>query len=324
MKTFATLILTALLPALAQAEYKELTSLKEASHRAIKGYGKRLSGVNPKFEGVVNFGKALQQITDTSKIKVDELTSENKNYWRAVLEMVSTDPSILFAHAHLHIARGETAHAETYLLLGSLTMDDGFREELTAYRKSKARLDERVARDIQKGIEHHDKGEYTKALETYDSVISQHPNSAWAFYEKGFSYLMMGKDDPELEKKRMEMYAKCRQHDPFYWKAYQGSDQKVIQKLTILVKKVHPFVSGEKRDVQSLAAFAEGCEEIELFPFAAHARWKLAQFDRKNMETHIRRFLELLEKCRCKEADFFRKQFKIGKGDPTKPSTATE
>jgi tetratricopeptide (TPR) repeat protein len=266
----------------------------------------------------------LQGTTNASKIKVDQLTSENKDYWRAVLEMAPSDPSILFAHAHLHVARGETARGETYFLLGSLTMDDDLQEELATYQKSKAKLDERVAQDIQKGIELHDKGKYTNALETYDSVISQHTNSAWAFYEKGFSYLMMGSDDPELEKKRAEMYAKCRGRDPFYWKAYQGTDQKVIQQLMILLEKVHPFVSGDKRDLQSLKAFAEGCEEVELFPFAAHARWKLVQLDPKNMETHIKRFLDLLEKCGCKEADFFRKQFNFEKDDPTKPSTATE
>ena len=221
MKTCLALLLTALLPLVARAEYKELATLKESSHRAIQGYAKRLSNVDPKFEGVVSFGKALQKIEDEAKVNVDKLTVENKDYWRAVLKMVPTDPSILFAHAHLHAARGETRHAEIYFLLGSLTMGREFRVELAEYEKLRNKLEKRVVRDMQAGIRRHDKGQYAKALAAYDGVIAQHPNCAWAFYEKGLTYLMMGMDDPELEKKRTEMFSECRKRDPFHWRAYQ-------------------------------------------------------------------------------------------------------
>lgn len=178
MKTYIAVLLAVFLPLFAHAQYEELATLKKSSQQALQGYAERLSNVNPKFEGVVNFGKALQSIKDAARVDVDRLTVANKDYWRAVLEMAPTDPSILFAHAHLHAARGETARAETYFLLGSLTMGDEFRAEVTRYQELKNKLDKRVARDIQIGIWHHDKGEYSKALEAYDGVISQDPNNA--------------------------------------------------------------------------------------------------------------------------------------------------
>ncbi len=311
MKPQLTLLLALLLPALAHAEYDELTELKRSSQTALQKSADRLSNVDLKFEGVVNFGKALKTVEDPAKADVAQLTVTNKDYWRAVLEMAPTDPSILYAHAHLHAARGETAYADAYFLLGSLTMGPDFKAEVTRYQDLKAKLDKRVARGLQVGIQHHDQEEYAESLTAYDEVIAQHPNCAWAYYEKGYSYLMMGKDDPQLEKKRGEMYAACRQRDPFYWRAYQGSDQKVIRGLLVLGRKVLPFVSGKQRDVPALKAFAEGCEEIELHQFAAHARWQLVQLDSDNIEDHLRAFLDLLPKCGCKEAEFFRSQFKF-------------
>ncbi len=324
MKKHLALMLILFMPHSAYAEYEELTALKKSSHLALLGYAKRLSSVDPKFEGVVNFGKALGAIEDVDTLNIDGITLENKNYWRAVLEMTPTDPSILFAHAHLHIVKGELSRAETYLLLGSLTMDDGFREEVATYQSLKFALEQRVTGDMEKGVQHHDKGEYAEALAAYDRVISQHPHSAWAFYEKGFSYLMMGKDDPEFEKKRVDMYAQCRQNDPFYIKAYQGSDPELIEKFMVLAKKVHPFASGEKRDLATFILYAEGCEEAGLFYVAAHARWRLAQVDGGNAKEHLTKFLDLLPKAGCKEADFFRGQFRLEEDDPPKPSPELE
>ena len=322
MKIRLVLILLVLTPALAHAEYTELIALRNASYRAVQEYSERFCNVDPKFEGIVHFGETLKSAKDAIEVNVDQLTVTNKDYWRAVLEMVPTDPSILFAHAHLHVTRGETAYAETYFLLGSLTMQTEFGAELTKYQELKTQLDNTVARNMQIGIQHYDKGEYAKALATYDNVIAQYPNSAWAFYEKGLSYLVMEQDDPQFEKKKEEMHSECRRRDPFFWQAYQGSDQKIIQKLLVLGEKVHPFISGKQQGVESLEAFAEGCEEMELYPFAAHARWKLVQLDAEHMGNHLKKFLDLLPQCGCAEAEFFRQQFNLETDDLAKPPKA--
>ena len=132
-----------------------------------------------------------------------------------------------------------------------------------------------------------------------------------AYYEKGFAYLMKSKEQPEFKRNAMQMYAECRKRDPFFWKAYQGDDQEVLRKLQVYFKLVHPFIIGKERTGEGFVAFAEGCEEMGLYPIAAHARWKLALLDKKNATTHLKKLLDLIEKSGCKEADYFREKIKF-------------
>lgn len=311
MKMYWVILLMCLVGSVSFDEYKELETLKQSSHKALREYAQRLAAEDSKFEGVVKFGQELQAVKDETKVDVAKLTDQNKHYWRAVLEMTPKDSSILFAHAHLHAARGETACADTYFLLGSLTAGKSHRAELDKYKNLRNELNKRAAQEIGIGIKLHDHGEYDKAIEVYDRVIAEYSNFALAYYEKGLSYMMMGRDETNLKQKAMQMYAECRQRDPFFWKAYQGSDPNVIQKLQIYLKQVHPFVSGKQRTKEGFVAFAEGCEAMELYPFAAHARWKLALIDSENLQEHIKKFLYLIEKCGCEDVDFFKKQFKF-------------
>jgi len=311
LKMHLPVLLWCLICSLSLAEYKELKAFNQSSRQALRGYSKRLVALDPKFEGVVKFGEALQAVKDETKVDVAKLTYQSKHYWRAVLEMTPKDSSILFAHAHLHATRGETAYADAYFLLGSLTAGKSHRAELDKYKRLRNELNNRAAWEIDIGIKLHDRREFDKALEVYDRVIAEHPNSALAYYEKGLSYLMKGKDEPNLKQKAMQMYLECRQRDPFFWKAYQGSEPNVIQNLQIYLKQVHPFVSDKQRTKEGFVAFAEGCEAMELYPFAAHARWKLALIDSDHLQEHIKKFLYLIEKCGFEDVDFFNKQFKF-------------
>jgi tetratricopeptide (TPR) repeat protein len=310
-KTYLSVLFGCLICSVSFAEYKELEGLRQSSHLALKGYAERLASIEPEFEGAVRFGQSLQAIKGETKVDLSKLTYKNEDYWRAVLEMTPKDSSILFAHAHLHAARGETAYADTYFLLGSLISGKSHRAELDKYKKLRNELNGRANQEINKGIKLHDQGEYKKAIEAYNKVIAEHPECALAYYEKGFSYMMMSKADPNSKETAMQMYAECRRVDPFFWKAYQGSDQKVIEKLKILLKQVHPFLSGKERNKKGFIAFTEGCEAMELYPFAAHAQWKLALIDSENIQEHIKKFLDLIKKCGCKNVDFFREQFKF-------------
>ena len=311
MKKYFVILLVYVACSVSIAEYKELETLRQSSRKVLIEYAERLTAMNSKFEGVVKFGQALQVINDITKIDLTKLTHQSENYWRAVLEMTPKDSSILFAHAHLHAARGETACADTYFLLGSLTAGKSHLAELGKYKNLRNELNKRAAQDTDIGIKLHDCGEYDKAIEVYDRVIAEYSNFALAYYEKGLSYMMMSKDETNLKQKAMQMYAECRQRDPFFWKAYQGSDPNVIQKLQIYLKQIHPFVSGKQRTKEGFVAFTEGCEAMELYPFAAHARWKLALIDSDHLQEHIKKFLYLIEKCGCEDVDFFKKQFKF-------------
>ena len=172
------------------AEYKELEDIKQSSRQVLNDYAQRLATDDAKYEGIVKFGQTIQAIEDEAKVDVAKLTYQSKYYWRAVMEMTPRDSSIIFAHAHLHASLGETVWANVYFLLGSLTSGKSHREELNKYKQLCSGLNKRAGEGINEGIKYHDQREYAKALEVYDRVIAEHPNSDLAYYEKGLSYIL--------------------------------------------------------------------------------------------------------------------------------------
>ena len=208
--------------------------------------------------------------------------------------------------------KGDISLGEIYLLLGSIGMENSFRSELDEYQILKNKLSEKVQLEMKKGIDLHDQEKYSDALSVYNSVLQEYPKCAWAYYEKGFVYLLIEKASDQNDSIKESMFKACRDIDPFYWQAYQGKDEKVFKKIIPLSEKIYPFYSGEKRDVKSFLLFAEGCRQMELFAIAAHAEWKLLGFDDKTMQKkHIKLFLENLDSLNLKEIEFFRSQFKL-------------
>ncbi len=322
MRTYLVIIIMCIACPAGWAEYPELVALKESSRKALAGYAGRFAADDAKFEGLVKFGEALKAIEDPAKADVAKLTYKSKAYWRAVLEVTPRDSSILLAQAHLYAARGERDYADAYFLLASVTMDKSRREELETYTRLRDALNTRAGREIERGVKLHDTGYYTIAIGVYDAVLAEYPCCSQAYYEKGYSCLMMQKDDPAMKQKADEMYAQCRRLDPFLWKAYQGGGPAVVKKLQIGLEKVQPFVSGRQRTRADFVAFAEGCEAMELYPFAAHARWKLAMMDPDHMREHVKAFLGLLEKCGCEDPAFFRRQFQLDENKAPAPVKA--
>ncbi len=314
------------------SEYPELTAIKQHSAKKLPSYADRLTAVDSKFEGVIGVGESLRKFTPTSNIA--DFTSRSKDYWRATMEMSSTDPSILLAKAYMYMMQGKISWGERYLFLASLSMDDRFKDELKTYSALQEKLTKRLVADMNKGIALHDQGEYDKALEVYDAVLKEYPECAWAWYEKGFVYLTMRTQEPEKDAgdeepgkdaapektddkakpseadKAAEMYARCRQCDPFYWKAYQGNDQTVISKL-LPVMKACSFLEGDASGIKGFQEFAQGCHDAGLYDFAAQAEWILALYDAGSSKNHLKAFLDDLDKLGLKEVDFFRKQFKL-------------
>jgi len=319
MRTYLVLFVVCITCPAGWAEYPELAALKESSRKALAGYAGKFAGDEAKFEGLVKFGEALKAVEDPAKADVAKLTYKSKAYWRAVLELTPQDSSVLLAHAHLHAARGERDYADAHFLLASVTMDKSRREELQTYTRLRDALNARAGKEIERGLKLHDMGFYAKAIEIYDAALAEYPCCSQAYYEKGYSYLTMRKNDPAMKQKADEMYAECRRLDPFWWKAYQGGGPAVVKKLEICLEKVQPFVSGTERSKADFAAFAEGCEAMDLYPFAAHARWKLAMMDPDRMREHVKAFLDLLEKCGCEDPAFFRRQFQLDEPAPAKP-----
>lgn len=299
-------------------KYPELEAVEKYSHDKVFEYINRYIREDKNLEGVIDYALKLQFVfdgNDAPEKKIARLTYENENYWRAALEKTPRDSSILYTSAYLYAAYGEVAYSDIYFLLGSINVDEKTREELDNFKDLRDKLYEKLNSAISEGIKLHDEGQYEKAIEIYDRAIAQSPNSALLYYEKGLSYLMESqeKSDPNLKDKALETFKVCREKDPFFSQAYQGDDPNVINKLDILMGKVAPFYSGEKRDIESYAAFAEGCEEMQLYPFAAHAQLKLSLIDPKNTDEHIAKFFDMIEKSGCKGALDLKEMFVLKK-----------
>ena len=87
MKTRLAILFACLVCSISFAGYKELEDLKQSSCQAVRRYAQRLGAEDPKSEGVVKFGEALNEIENPAKMDVAKLTLQSKPYWRAVLEM---------------------------------------------------------------------------------------------------------------------------------------------------------------------------------------------------------------------------------------------
>ncbi len=297
------------------AEYEELQSIEKLSRERLSEYVDKLKD-NKSLTGSVNLALALQGAFDSNSFSekdIPKITWENVNYWRAAMEKTPRDSSVLYANAYLDATFGEIAYSDICFLLGSINVDEAIKKELNSFKEIRDKLYIRLADEISEGIKLHDEGQYEKAIKIYDRAIAEYPGGALFYYERGLSYMIesKSKNDPNLMVKALDSYKICREKDPFFWKAYQGNDPNIINKQKILLEKVIPFYSGEKRDTESYKAFAEGCEEMELYPFAAHARLKLSLIDPKNSKEHLEKFFNLIEESGCKEGNNLRVIFAL-------------
>ncbi|MES2486512.1 MAG: hypothetical protein V4581_11285 [Bacteroidota bacterium] len=147
------------------------------------------TSVEDKFAGVKAFGAAIAAKDFRKPQDVDKLTSNNPDYWRAVMEMSGGNQIIPVTKIFTMVAQAEFDYAGQFAsLLRAFTDNEAL---ATLY------LDEVVWRKeqfnvtldalINKGIAEHDKGSYAKAIAIYNEVLKDYPASAWAKYELYFS-----------------------------------------------------------------------------------------------------------------------------------------
>jgi hypothetical protein len=312
MMRFLILLLISLggfLSSASAGEYPELESLKRYSREALNRTGLRLSSVDPKFLGVRVFGKAISSASPKDMSQIEDLTLRSQDYWRAMMEMSTDDPSVLFAHGYMLASIGEAELAINYMLLGSIEIGGAFRPEIQEWQRLNGALRDRATKEIKEGVALHDAGKFDEAMSVYDSVLKSFPFCATAFHEKAISLM---EKDPSIifkENPTAELFALCRKHDPFLWQAYQGKDPKVLKAGAAFLSKAKPFYSRETVTIKSFSDFAEGCEEMELFPIAAACQWKLVAFDKPNYKQHLIKYLALIEKAGCPNMDFFKNIF---------------
>jgi tetratricopeptide (TPR) repeat protein len=135
------------------------------------------------------------------------------------------------------------------------------------------------------GTKLHDKREYAAALQKYQEALVLWPQDAFAHYEMGLSLMtkeivakgqkppppdrifltirIKKKSSPKVE----AAFAKARRHDPFRFRAYQGTDKDVLRGFVSLLKKGLPIWNKllknrkQQLDDDALIQLASACQD---------------------------------------------------------------
>lgn len=145
--------------------------------------------VDNKYAGVKNFGKLVTETNFKEKQSIEELTSKNSNYWRAMMEMSVGNQLIPITKIFMLASQGSFDYSLKFIEIIKAYSDpksvpDKYLNEL-AHRLDL--FNNQLNKKIQEGFVYHDKGEYAKALNVYKNILDDYPNSAWAKYEFYFS-----------------------------------------------------------------------------------------------------------------------------------------
>ena len=209
---------------------------------------------------LADFRKATKGIDDEvdpaswPQVAIDELVTRNPHFWQAYFEMPPADPGVTALHGALLQLAGEFSRS-TYILLVGLQRP-GIDEEIAKLMRSQIFANELVfaAFDVQvrAGIKQFDAGDYAAAEKSFRDTLQQFPNYGWCLFELGLTYhhqdaIAAGRKPPKLGSVQtneqaklsgrvLEQYRLARRHDPLFWRAYQGSDKKVINSVMALTR----------------------------------------------------------------------------------------
>lgn len=160
-----------------------------ARHEILPLLAAMASDVAPRFEGVRAVGTMLGEQTFEADLDVDALTWHKPDYWRAFMEMGPGDRSVSAARIFLLMANGEMDRARRELDIAVLHSMPGKAPD-TLLNELEARIDgfdyAWVPR-VEAGIALHEAGSYDEAIEQYDILLAEYPQSAWVSFERIFS-----------------------------------------------------------------------------------------------------------------------------------------
>jgi len=213
------------------------------------------AGDNNKWPGIAAWLKEFRNATKRIDLKtspekwprldVDSLMTRNPKFWDAYYEIAPGDPGAVLLQAGLLLAGGECDRAAYAIVIGSQrngipkAIWTGFDIILSQADTVKKKANVRVY----EGIKLHDAGEYDAALKKYTQAIQEWPANGFAHYERGLTLRETDRaktpkgNKETFSKEVVEAFALARRHDPWQWKAYQGSDPEVTAGLVALGKK---------------------------------------------------------------------------------------
>lgn len=262
--------------------------------------------VDDKFEGVKKFGKTIALTNFNNIQNIDALTSTNKNYWRATMEMEIGNQLIPITKISTLVSQGELDHAQKYsemILMFSApkTIANQYLKEIN-YRINL--FNQELQRQIENGIKEHDKGNYQNAIKIYDDIIKIYPNSSWALYEKYYSdnakklsENMITKDDRmDWDNAKVEIY----KHNPLYTMDVRASNGKEAY-LLFRRQEIGTLFKREEERLSDVFKYAEIATDLGIYDFAAQLFWLTATFDKDDSQESLNNYLYCLDKLGEKE-----------------------
>lgn len=255
--------------------------------------------VEDKFAGVKNFG-TLGNKTDFSKNQnVHHLTSENSDYWRAVLEMNLGNQLIPATKVAMHFSQGELDIAMNYLKMVKFFSDP--KTTTNDYLKEFAwrieLFNKTLSTEIEKGIAAHDKGNYEKAIALYTNILNDYPHSAWAQYELYFSQnaLDLKNNKIKVEDRTGWDLAKVKvyKNNPLYGLDVRASNAKEGY-LMFRRQEMGGLFKTKEEQLNDVYKYADIAMDLGVYDFAAQLFWYSFAYGKN--EPALKKFLYCLEK----------------------------
>lgn len=234
----------------------------------------QLRGVDASFTKVIAYGNWLEQGKGRD---ADSLTIHSDSYWSAFVNMSADNPTVYFSRLVLLYMDGELTRAN-YVKLFTLYHYSRKNEEHRMFLEYLQAKQQEIARItdglVERGIAHFDKGDKDKAMAYYDGALRIWPKYPRANYEKGLTLMVRDlKAAFREDQPHVELFAKTRSYDPFYRFAYQGKKE-IAMKMLVVMQEIEPAITeigGGKPTIESMRAFAVGCEKLEEWELAAYA-----------------------------------------------------
>ncbi len=260
--------------------------------------------VDPVFEGVLSVGEILKQ-GKYNNSEIDNLTVNNPDYWRAIMEMSRGNQLIPFTKVCMHIAKGEFDKATRLLFAINLFSDKStlpaiFHDEISAKLNL---LAEDLNLAINEGIALHDNGKYKEAVALYENLLKIFPKSAWLNYELYYSKtaeMKVDESDLEWDRTRNIVYA-C---DPMYYmdvRARSGKEGYLLFRR----REVNTLFQSEDSLKADFIKYADIALDLGNYGFAAQLYWLILNYfseEDYNNRNILAHYLYCLDKLDNKES----------------------
>ncbi len=260
--------------------------------------------VDDKYLGVKNFGKLIAKTNFNNPQNIEQLTNNNPDYWRAVMEMEKGNQLIPVTKIALLLSQGEFDYAFKYIEILSVfsnseTVSDAYLKEISWCLKE---FNLQLNNEIGEGITQHDSGKYEKAISQYNAILNDYPNSAWTQYEKYYSTnaLAIEKGQSKLDDRKLWDDSKVNiyKSNPLYNMDVRASSGKEAY-LLYRRQEMGTLFKTKGQLIKDIYKYADIAMDLKVYDFAAQFFWLTLSFD-KDPTNAVTCYLYCLEKMGIK------------------------